>query len=99
MLIALGKPRPAVVVQTDLLMTPIDVLLCPLTTHLVDAPLYRPSVEPDARNGLATASQAMVDKVGPARREAIDAVVGRLDQETLGRIDNALMIVFDLATG
>ncbi len=59
-----GKPRPAVVVQTDLLNdTHASVVVCLVTSALVDAPLLRLSVEPSARNGLQRRSQVMADKV------------------------------------
>ncbi len=61
-----GKPRPAVVVQTDLLNdTHASVVVCLITSSLVDAPLLRLTVEPSERNGLRRRSQVMVDKLAP----------------------------------
>ncbi len=94
--IATGKPRPAVVVQTDSVPTPYDVLLCPFTTHLLDAPIYRLQIEPDANNGLRIASQIMVDKVGPVPRDRIGKIIGRLSQADLTRLATALLVVLDL---
>ena len=37
-----GKPRPAVIVQSDLFNETHDsISVCPITTHLVEAPLFR----------------------------------------------------------
>jgi mRNA interferase MazF len=59
-----GKPRPAVVVQGDFFNeTHASITLCPITSHLIDAPLFRISVEPGAGSGLKTQSQVMVDKI------------------------------------
>ena len=67
-IIADGKPRPAVIVQDDRFATPVDVLLCPLTTTLIDAPLYRIPVAVTPSNGLKVSSQLMVDKVSSVSR-------------------------------
>jgi mRNA interferase MazF len=49
-----GKPRPAVVVQTDLLNdTHASVVVCLVTSTLLEAPLLRLTVEPSPRNGCA----------------------------------------------
>jgi mRNA interferase MazF len=58
-----GKPRPAVVVQSDALTTE-SVLVALLTSDLVDAPLFRLSVEPTEGNGLKTHSQIMMGEGG-----------------------------------
>lgn len=97
--IAEGKPRPAVIVQSDQLATPVDVLLCPFTTHLIDAPLYRPHVEPDQANGLTIPSQLMVDKIAPAKRDRIGKVIGRLSSTDIANLDVSLTVVLELANG
>ncbi len=80
-LMAAGKPRPAIDVQADGIPTPITLLLCPLSSDLVDAPLYRPVVEPDPANGLTKTSQLMTDKTGPVDLDKIDRVVGALSPD------------------
>ena len=47
-----GKPRPAVIVQSDWLIATDRVLVALLTSALVDAPLYRLTIEPSDANGL-----------------------------------------------
>jgi mRNA interferase MazF len=91
-----GKPRPAVVVQADGIPTPVTLLLCPLSSYLVDAPLYRPVVEPDATNGLTKTSQFMADKTGPIDRDKIGEVVGALSENDVQRMDVALAVVLGL---
>lgn len=88
-----GKPRPAVVVQSDLFNpTHASVTVCLMTTDLKDAPLFRLTVEPSADNGLHKRSQVMVDKVFSAPRDKLGAPIGTLDGTTLGRIDDALRV-------
>ena len=95
-IVAEGKPRPAVVVQSDTLPTPVEVLICPITSTLVDAPIYRLQVEPNAANGLKVASQVMIDKVAPARLDRIGAVIGRLNPDELAKLDAALLALLDI---
>ena len=96
-LIAAGKPRPAVIMQCDQFETPVDVLICPFTSTLVNAPLYRVQIDPTAVNGLAVASQAMIDKVGPAPRTRIGRVIGRLTDDEMARLTEAVAAILGLA--
>ncbi len=94
-----GKPRPAVIVQSDYLNdTHATILLCPFTSELVDAPLIRIPVVPSQENGLRTPSQIMVDKAAPVRREKIGSHIGVLDPETLVRLNRSLAVVFGLVS-
>ena len=85
------------IVQADAILTPTLVLICPLTSDLADAPLYRVSIKPSAANGLRVTSQLMTDRTGPVRRDRIGAVVGRLDREDAERLDDALTLILDLS--
>ena len=67
-----GKPRPAVVIQSDLFNPTHDsVTLCLITSELRDAPLFRPDLKPTRENGLSKTSQVMVDKIFSAKRGSI----------------------------
>ena len=59
---AYGKPRPALVIQSDLFDQHPSVTIFPVTSELRDAPLFRITVEASAGNGLQQCSQIMVDK-------------------------------------
>lgn len=86
-----GKPRPAVVVQSDRwLQAHSSVTLCPLTSTLVEAPLVRVPVEPSPRNGLKKLSQLMVDKLFTLPLAALGGVVGQLEPQMLIELDLAL---------
>ena len=71
-----GKPRPAVVVQSDRLSLG-SVLVAQVTSEIVDAPLYRLTIAPSAATGLQNVSQVMVDKIVCLRRDKCDRVIGR----------------------
>lgn len=91
-----GKPRPAVVVQCDVLDRSASVVLCLLTTHCVDAPAIRITVEPAAGNGLDQRSQVMVDKIVTVARSRVGRISGRLDDEQLLRLNRTLAFVLGL---
>ena len=59
-----GKPRPALVVQSDLFNpTHASITICPITSDCVDAPLFRLTLPPGSRTGLRIVSQVMIDKI------------------------------------
>lgn len=93
-----GKPRPAVVIQADALTQGglESVVLCLVTSHLVDAPTFRIPVPADERTGLNLPSQIMVDKLLTVPLSRIGNVVGRLDDETLLRLNRTLAFVVGL---
>lgn len=92
-----GKPRPAVVVQSDLFnRTHATVVVCPLTTDVSAAPLFRITVEPTSGNGLRARSDNMVDKVVALRRQRLGRPVGVLDRDTMVRLDRSLALFLGL---
>ena len=92
-----GKPRPAVVVQSDVFnATHASVTVCPITSDCVDAPLFRVPLPPGDRTGLAVASQVMADKVISVPRGAVNRAIGTCDNLHLEQIDEALRRWLDL---
>jgi len=92
-----GKPRPAVVVQSNAFnATHASITVCPITSDCVDAPLFRVSLPPGARTGLVVASQAMADKVISVARSAVNRAIGTCDDLHLEQIDEALRRWLDL---
>lgn len=57
-----GKPRPALVVQSDLFSALPSVTVLPITSDLRDAPLYRIGIKAVPGAGLHRQSQVMLDK-------------------------------------
>ncbi|WP_043632744.1 type II toxin-antitoxin system PemK/MazF family toxin [Desulfovibrio sp. TomC] len=93
-----GKPRPALVIQSDLFADHASVTLLPITGFCVEgAPLLRFDVEPDEANGLRKPSQVMIDKTSTVPREKVDGPFGRLDDETMLEITRALSVFFGIA--
>lgn len=93
-----GKPGPAVIVQTDAFPeSHASVVVCRLTSELVNAPDFRVTVDPKPENGLRVASQVMADKPVTIRRERIGRKIGRLSNQDMARLSAALAFVLGLA--
>ena len=93
-----GKARPAIIVQTDALpQKHSSVVICQLTSELVDAPDFRITIEPKPENGLRLISQVMADKPVTVRRERIGRKIGRLGDQDMTRLGIALAFVLGLA--
>lgn len=93
----LGKPRPALVIQSDLFDTHPSVTILPVTSELRVAPLFRIAVNPNELNGLAKPLQVMVDKPQSIPCEKIGAVIGRLDDETMLAVNRAMAVFLGFA--
>ena len=88
-----GKPRPAIVLQSDLFAALPSVTLAPLTSQIrEDADQFRLSVEPSGGNGLREVSQVMIDKITTVARERIGQVIGEADDALMLRINRALAL-------
>jgi mRNA interferase MazF len=92
-----GKPRPAIVVQSDWLRATDSVLVALLTSALVDAPLYRLHLEPRVANGLKSPSQVMIDKILAMPRKKCGKVIGRIDESELVVLNHMLSVVLGIA--
>ena len=93
-----GKPRPAVIVETDRLAPTDHVIICPGTSHVrQDVGQRRVYVEPSEANGLRTATQFQVDKITITRRGKCGPVIGHLDAASTDRLNGVLVLVLGLA--
>ena len=89
----LGKPRPALVVQSDLFNAGhASLTLCPITGTLRDAPLFRLNVTPSPHNGLKKRSQIAIDKMASVKVERVQKVIGRLNADEIRAVDRALKL-------
>lgn len=92
-----GKPRPALVIQSDHFAETGTVTVLLVTGTLIDAPLLRPTLPPSPESGLQKSSQVMIDKPMAVRRDRIGAVIGRVDGDTLLTVTRALAVFLGLA--
>ena len=93
-----GKPRPVVIVQDDSFDATDSITICAFTTDETEAPLFRLPVEPSNRNRLFETSRLMVDKITTVPKSKVDAQIGRLDDEDILRLDQAILVFLGLAT-
>jgi mRNA interferase MazF len=92
-----GKPRPAVIVQDDSFDATDSITICAFTTDPTDAPLFRLVVEPNERNGLRFPCCLMVDKITTVPKAKIGEHVGRLDDEDMVRLNQAMTVFLGMA--
>ena len=92
-----GKPRPVVIVQDERFDATDSITICAFTTDPTDAPLVRILVEPNERNGLDAASRVMADKITTVRRTRLGSRVGRLDDDDMVRLNQALIVFLGFA--
>ena len=92
-----GKPRPALIVQSDAMAETSRVVLLLLTSLERDAPLLRIAVPPRANTGLYETSFLMVDRITTAPRAKIGGVIGRIDDATMAAVNRSLTLILGLA--
>jgi len=87
-----GKPRPALVVQSDHFEETGTVTVLLLSGTLVDAPLIRLTIQPTHGNGLRKPSQVQIDKAMSVKRDKLGSPFGRLDDETMLSVTRSLAV-------
>src|ERR1700678_3533102 len=92
-----GKPRPVVIVQDDSFDATDSITVCPFTTDKTEAPLFRLPVEPNDRNGLRATCHLMVDKITTVPKTKVGSRVGRLGDEDILRLNQAVLVFLGLA--
>lgn len=92
-----GKPRPAVVVQSDFFNdTHSSLVVCPVTSDLKDAPFFRLPLKAE-QFGLEKDSQIMVDKIVAVKKEGIKAKISRVGKKVLVELNRSLAVFLGLA--
>ena len=93
-----GKARPVVIVQDDSFDATASITICAFTTDETEAPLFRLPVVPNEHNGLRAPCRLMVDKITTVPKFKIGTRVGRLDDEDVLRLNQAVLVFLGLAT-
>lgn len=92
-----GKPRPALVIQSNLFEQHPSVTVLPITSELRETPLFRISIEPSKENGLVVSSQVMVDKAHTVQKEKLGRSFGKLNDEAMLAVNRALALFLGFA--
>jgi len=93
---AYGKPRPALVIQSDLFQKHPSITILPITSQLRPIETFRVAAEPTNKNGLRAPSQIMVDKAHTIPRDKAGDPFGELEARTLTAVNRALAVFLGL---
>jgi mRNA interferase MazF len=91
-----GKPRPALVVQSNLFQELPSVTVLPVTTELRPIETFRIAIEPTPQNGLRAPSQIMVDKTHTIPKDKVGEPFGKVDSQTLTAVNRAFAVFLGL---
>ena len=93
-----GKPRPALVLQSDLFQETGSVVVALVTTdQRPQAPLFRKRIAPTDENGMRLPSDVMLDKLVSVPRTKISRAVGRLTDAEMAEITASLALFLGMA--
>jgi mRNA interferase MazF len=87
-----GKPRPALIIQSDLFDEHPSVTILPVTGELKEAPVFRIRIEPGPSNGLQKTSDIMVDKAQSVSRARVGSTFGRVSEEQMLAVSRSLAV-------
>lgn len=94
---AYGKPRPALVIQSDLFSEHPSVTILPVTSTIRDAPLFRLRLAPSPKNGLHLPSDIMIDKMTTIPRKKVGPVFGQLEESYMVSIERLIALFLGIA--
>ena len=92
-----GKPRPALVIQSDLFDAHPSITILPVTSELRETPLFRVRVEPSGENGLRKVSEVVVDKTQTVARDKVGSIIGHLEDDAMLAVNRALAVFLGFA--
>ncbi len=82
---------------TCLIRLTASITVCPITTYVMDTPLFRLPIEPSSENGLRSSSQIMVDKISTLKVERVHQKIGCLHAKQIVELNKALKRWLDIA--
>jgi mRNA interferase MazF len=93
-----GKPRPALIIQSDMFNeSHATITVALITSDLIDAPIFRVNIDPTEENGLNHKSQIQVDKMMTIKKDKVGSVIGKSDDATMIKINRAMALWVGLA--
>lgn len=92
-----GKPRPALVIQSNNFDEHATVTVLLVSSMLVNTPLFRVTVQPDEANGLKKTSQVMIDKTMTIKRDKLGTSFGSASDEMMLEIGRCLAVFLGIA--
>ena len=92
-----SKPRPALIVQSDLFAGSDYVTIALVTSQIVDSPV-RVDVVPGETTGLSSQSQVMADKLQTVPRGALGTKIGSISPSTMVNVERAILVYLDITS-
>lgn len=92
-----GKPRPALVIQSDQFSQHATVTVLLVSSLLIEAPLIRVSIQPNEKNGLQKPSQVMVDKAITVKRDKLGEAFGSAGDALMLEVGRCLAVFLGIA--
>lgn len=92
-----GKPRPALIIQSDLFQEHPSASILPITGELRDVPLFRYTLLEDDKNHLTKTSQVMIDKITTVKIDKVGKTIGKLDQQQMTEITRLIALWLGIA--
>lgn len=87
-----GKPRPALIIQSEFTLPSPTLTYLPITSDLFRAPDVRVPISPTVENGLRKPSEIMVDVIQTATLKRFGPLIGRIDPVTMTLVEAALSV-------
>jgi mRNA interferase MazF len=92
-----SKPRPALIVQSDVLTETESLLTCGLTTLPDSERYFRPGIEPTQDNGLDRFSHVMTEKLTAIPRSKLGERIGALSEKDMEQVEMAMLFALGFA--
>ena len=87
-----GKPRPALIIQSDSAFPSGYFTYAPITTDLLRVPGVRIPLMPSAENGLRSSSEIMVDMIQTSSSKRFRQIIGTIAPEALHLVEVSLSL-------
>lgn len=94
-----GKPRPALVIQANILNENDELattIVLPITSELLNMEVIRYKLEPTKTNGLQLVSQVMIDKIMQIEKCRIQKIVGHITKKQIEDIEARLLAILGI---
>ena len=93
-----GKPRPALVVQSNYFDQTLSLVVCPISSTIHEnIGQFRITILPTHQNGLRVESQIAVDKIMSIPKAKIGYIIGHADEDLMVRVNRALAVFLAIA--
>jgi mRNA interferase MazF len=92
-----GKPRPALVLQNDILNETLQTtIVIPFSSDIQSVDTFRYVISATSSNGLQVTSQIMIDKISQIKQDKIQKVIGHITKKQMDEIEARLLAVLGI---